>query len=52
MQQHSNDREYVTLVAIDDARQSVLRQGLHYMLTFGLLGVIFVTSMMLVIIAS
>ena len=52
MQRHSNGREYVTIVAIDDEQQSLLRQGLHYMLTFGLLGVIFVTSMMLVIIAS
>ena len=52
MQQHSNGREFVTLVAIDDARQSVIRQGVHYVLTFGLLGVIFVTSMMLVIFAS
>ena len=52
MQQHSNSKEFVTLVAIDDARQSVTRQGMRYVLTFGLLGVIFVSSMMLVIFAS
>ena len=52
MQQHSNSKEFVTLVAIDDARQSVVRQGMRYVLTFGLLGVIFVSSTMLVIFAS
>ena len=52
MQQHSNSREFVTLVAIDDSRQSVASQGVRYVLTFGLLGVIFVSSMMLVILAS
>ena len=52
MQQHSSGREFVTIVAIDDARQSVTRQGVRYVLTIGLLGVIFVFSMMLVICAS
>jgi hypothetical protein len=52
MQQHSSGKEFVTIVAIDGARQSVTRQGVRYVLTFGLLGVIFVSSMMLVILAS
>ena len=52
MQQHSSGREFVTIVAIDGVQQSVTRQGVRYVLTFGLLGVIFVSSMMLVIFAS
>ena len=53
MQQHSNSREFVpTIVTIDGVRQGVIGRGVRYVLTVGLLGVIFVSSMMLVIFAS
>ena len=54
MQQHSNSGELVptALVTIDGARQSIIGQGVRYVLIFGLFGVIFVSSMMLVIFAS
>jgi uncharacterized membrane protein YdcZ (DUF606 family) len=42
----------MTIVTTDRARQGLTRKGVRYVLTFGLLGAIFVFSMMLVIFAS
>ena len=42
----------LTVVSTDQARQGVTGNGVRYVLTFGLLGVIFASSMMLVIFAS
>ena len=57
MRQHSSGSEFVTIVAIDGVQQdgvqqNATRQGVRYVMTVGLLGVIFVSSMMLVILAS
>ena len=42
----------MTLVRTDRARRDMTGNGPRYILTFGLLGVIFAVSMMLVIFAS
>ena len=42
----------MTIVTTNRARQGVTHKGLRYLLTFGLLGVIFAFSMMLVIFAG
>jgi hypothetical protein len=42
----------LTVVSTDQARQGVTGNGVRYVLTFGLLGIIFASSMMLVIFAS
>ena len=48
---HNKDME-MTIVTTNRARQGLTRKGVRYVLTFGLLGVIFGFSMMLVIFAS
>ena len=48
---HNKDME-MTIVTTNRARQGLTRKGVRYVLTFGLLGVIFAFSMMLVIFAS
>ena len=48
---HNKDLE-MSIVTTNRARQGLTRTGLRYILTFGLLGVIFAFSMMLVIFAS
>jgi hypothetical protein len=48
---HNKDLE-MTIVTTNHARQGVTRKGVRYVLTFGLLGVIFGFSMMLVIFAG
>jgi hypothetical protein len=42
----------LTVVTTDRARQGVTGNGVRYVLTFGLLGIIFAFSMMLVIFTS
>ena len=42
----------MTIVTTNRARQGLTRKGVRYVLTFGLLGIIFAFSMMLVIFAS
>ncbi len=42
----------MTIVTSNRARQGLTRKGVRHVLTFGLLGVIFAFSMMLVIFAS
>jgi hypothetical protein len=42
----------MTIVTRNRAQQGLTRKGVRYVLTFGLLGVIFAFSMMLVIFAS
>jgi hypothetical protein len=42
----------MTIVPTNHARQGLTRKGVRHVLTFGLLGVIFAFSMMLVIFAS
>ena len=46
------DLEPETVVATDEARQGVTGHGVRYVLTFGLLGIIFAFAMTLVIFAS
>jgi hypothetical protein len=48
---HNKDME-MTVVATGRARQGVIGNGVRYVLTFGLLGLIFAFSMMLVIFVS
>ena len=48
---HNKDLE-MTVVPTDRARQGAIGNGVRYVLIFGLLGVIFAFSMMLVIFAS
>jgi hypothetical protein len=48
---HHKDLE-MTIVTTDRARQGVTGNGVRYVLTFGLLGIIFAFSMLLVIFAS
>jgi hypothetical protein len=54
MQQHSSGRKLVpmAIVTTEEARQGVAGHGVRHVLSFGLLGVIFVFSMLLVIFAS
>ncbi len=54
MQQRSTDKELVLtrIMTVKETRRGAIRHGVRYVLTFGLLGVIFVSSMMLVIFAS
>ena len=42
----------MTIVTTNPARQGPTRKGVRYVLTFGLLGLIFAFSMMLVIVGS
>jgi len=46
------DLESETVVTTDEARQGVTGHGVRYVLTFGLLGIIFAFAMTLVIFAS
>lgn len=46
------DLESETVVTTDQARQGVTGHGVGYVLTFGLLGIIFAFAMTLVIFAS
>jgi hypothetical protein len=46
------DLESETVVTEDEARQGVTGHGVRYVLTFGLLGIIFAFAMTLVIFAS
>ena len=48
---HNKDME-MSIVTTKRARQGLSREGVRYFLTFGLLGIIFAISMMLVILAS
>jgi hypothetical protein len=54
MQQHSSGRELgpTAIATTDRTRQGMGGDGMRYVLSFGLLGVIFVFSMMLVIFVS
>jgi hypothetical protein len=53
MDQRLNNKDMeMTIVTTNRAGQGLTRKAMRYILTFGLLGVIFAFSMMLVIFAS